>query len=50
MDVELEWSTEFIYSDYSMYTNGAPSLMILNYVLPRKEILDRLWKKGLYIN
>ncbi|KAG4086494.1 thiamine pyrophosphokinase [Neocallimastix lanati (nom. inval.)] len=48
MDVELEWSTEFIYSDYSMYTNGAPSLIILNYILPKKEILERLWKKAKY--
>jgi len=46
MNVELDWSTEFIYNDNSIYTNGSPSLLILNYLLPRKEILNRLWKKG----
>jgi len=46
MDVELEWSTQFLYSDNSVYTNGSPSLIILNYLLPRKEFLERLWNKG----
>jgi len=49
MEIDFEWSSEFLYSDYSMYTNGAPSLIILNYTLPRKEYLERLWKKGIYI-
>jgi thiamine pyrophosphokinase len=46
MDVELEWSTQFLYSDNSVYTNGSPSLIILNYLLPRKEFLERLWNKA----
>lgn len=46
MEIDFEWSSEFLYSDYSMYTNGAPSLIILNYTLPRKEYLERLWKKA----
>ncbi|ORX64706.1 Thiamin pyrophosphokinase [Anaeromyces robustus] len=44
--VELEWSTEFLFSEHSIYTNGDPSLIILNYILPRKDFLDRLWKKA----
>jgi len=47
MSVDLEWSTEFLYNDNSIYTNGEPSLIILNYILPGKGYLEKLWKKSI---